>query len=145
MRACIPLLLKGQLKMLINIASVGAHLIGPGLSHYQISKLALVRLTEFAAKENAAVGLVAFSVHPGNVLTDMVGEGFKSEFGSLFTESTQLCGDGLVYLSREKREWLSGRYVNITWDLPELTSEEMKRKIVEGDMLKMRLVTPSFE
>ena len=143
-RACLPLLLKGELKTLIAVSSVGAHVVGPTLSDYQTSKLALVRFTEFAAKEYAEQGLVAFSVHPGNVLTDIVGrgEGMDEQLKSIFTETPELCADSLVYMSKEKREWLSGRYINCTWHLPELTSPAMKEKIIEGDMLKVRLVVP---
>ena len=143
-RATLPLLLKSDLKTLINISSVGAHCVTPSGSDYQTSKLALLRLTEFIAQENADKGIIAFSVHPGNMLTDMVKdspEGIKH----IYTETVTLCADTLVYLSKERREWLGGRYLNVTWDLPELLAPEMQKKIVDGDMLKVRLVTPSFE
>lgn len=45
----------------------------PGVSAYQTSKLAVTRLMEFVSKENEDQGLVALSIHPGNVLTDLVG------------------------------------------------------------------------
>ena len=143
-KACLPLLLKSDLKTTITISSVGAHVVGPGLSDYQTSKLAVSRLTEFVAKENEEAGLVAYSVHPGNMLTDILnrGEGMDPALKAVFTESTELCADGLVYLSKQRRPWLSGRYVNMTWDLPELTSSAMEKRIVDGDMLKVRLVTP---
>ena len=145
-RACLPLLLNSELKTLITVSSVGAHVVGPTMSDYQTSKLAVLRLTEFVAKENEDGGLVAFSVHPGNMLTDMVGHGetFGPELKAVFTESVELCADGLVYLSKERRNWLSGRYVNCTWDLPELTTPAMREKIVNGDMLKVRLVPPEL-
>lgn len=106
----------------------------------------MLRLTEFVAAENAEAGLVAFSVHPGNTLSDIVGfgEGFSDELRAVFTETPELVGDGLVFLSKERRQWLSGRYVNITWDLPELTSSAMQKRVVEGDMLKVKLVTPEL-
>ena len=141
-RACLPLLLRSDLKTLISVASVGAHSISPGLSAYQTSKLALVRLTEFIAKEYADQGIVALTVHPGNVLTDIVGfgEGMDPQLKTIFTESTELCGDSLVYLTREKRDWLNGRYINVTWDMPELTSDPLKAEIIDQDKLKVRLV-----
>ena len=49
-----------------------------------------------------------------------------------------MSADSLVYLSSEKRDWLAGRYINVTWDLPELMTKE--KEIVEGDKLKVRLV-----
>lgn len=145
-RACLPLLLKSELKTLITVSSVGAHVVGPTLSDYQISKLAVLRLAEFVAKEYEDAGIVAFSVHPGNMLTDIVGQGenFSPELKAVFTETPELPADALVYLSKEKREWLGGRYVNCTWDSPELTSPAMTKKIVDGNLLKVRLVTPEL-
>jgi len=49
-----------------------------------------------------------------------------------------LCGAFLVWLTKEKREWLSGRYVSANWDVEE--REGMKEQIVKGDKLKMRMV-----
>jgi hypothetical protein len=41
-------------------------------------------------------------------------------------------------LTSEKREWLAGRYINSTWDSPQLMAK--KDEIVSGDKLKVRLV-----
>ncbi|KAK0259596.1 hypothetical protein LTR35_018089 [Friedmanniomyces endolithicus] len=73
-RSCIPLLLKGKLDTLIMISSVGAHVIIPGLSAYQPGKLAITRFMEFAAAKYKDQGLVPFSVHSGNVLSDIISE-----------------------------------------------------------------------
>lgn len=54
------------------------------------------------------------------------------------TDTLELCGDTVVYLTSEKRDWLSGRYINVTWDMPELMAQ--REKIVAGDKLKIRLV-----
>lgn len=56
----------------------------------------------------------------------------------VFVDTPQLSADSLVYLTSEKRDWLAGRYVNSTWDLPQLM--EKKDEIVSGDKLKVRLV-----
>lgn len=146
-RAALSLLLKSDLKLLITVSSVGAHVVGPGLSDYQTSKLAVLRSTEFLAAENAEAGLVAISVHPGNMLTDMISDlgDIPPELKAVFTETPELCADSLVYLSsvaKERRQWLSGRYVNVTWDLAELLSPEMEKRIVEKDLLKVKLATP---
>ncbi|KAF2164506.1 hypothetical protein M409DRAFT_25383 [Zasmidium cellare ATCC 36951] len=141
-RACLPLLLESDLKTLITVSSVGAHVVGPTLSAYQTSKLAVLRFTQFVAAENAEQGLIAISVHPGNMLTEIVGhgEGFDEKLKAVFTEVPQLPADSMVFLSAERREWLSGRYVNCTWDLPELVGEAKREEIVREDKLKIRLV-----
>ncbi|EME79675.1 uncharacterized protein MYCFIDRAFT_38021 [Pseudocercospora fijiensis CIRAD86] len=136
--AILPLVLKSSLKTLISISSVGATCITPGLSAYQISKMAMTRLQEFLAVEYADEGLVAFSVHPGNVLTDMAGE-MDEDLRKVFTESREVYADTLVKLSKVRREWLSGRYVNITWDMAEFLSEEKRREVLEGDLLKLKM------
>ena len=140
-RALVPLLLKGEQKTIVTISSVGAHVVNPGLSDYQSSKLAVLRLTEFVAKEHAEQGLVAFSVHPGNMPTDMVGD-LSEALKPVFVDTPELCADGLVYLTKERREWLSGRYINCTWDMPELVSPALMEKIVSADLLKVRLMVP---
>ena len=67
-RAFVPLLLKGGDKTIINLSSIGAHRIGEGASSYQASKLAVIRLAEFASTEYADQGLLAYSLHPGGGL-----------------------------------------------------------------------------
>lgn len=66
-RAFLPLLLKGGDKHIVYVNSVGAWLATPGLSAYQPSKLALARFAEFVQVEYGEKGVLAFSVHPGNV------------------------------------------------------------------------------
>ncbi|KAK3672053.1 hypothetical protein LTR78_008023 [Recurvomyces mirabilis] len=140
-RSFIPLLLKSTLKTFITVSSVGCTVSNPGVSAYQSGKTALTRVTEFAALENQEEGLVAFSVHPGNINTGIVDlSSVPDAFKAVFTETVELPADGLVYLTNEKRDWLSGRYVNMTWDLPELTSSPKKDEIVEKDLLKIRLM-----
>ena len=141
-RACIPLLLASDLKTIITVSSVGSHCVMPTVSGYQISKLAVLRFTEFVAAEYAERGLTAITVHPGNILTDIVGggDGMDEKLKAIFTETPELCADSLVYLSRERRPWLNGRYVNVTWDLPELVGEGKRNEIVDGTKLKIRMV-----
>ncbi|KAI1641228.1 hypothetical protein F4809DRAFT_637006 [Biscogniauxia mediterranea] len=141
MRACIPLMLeRGGDKTLITVSSVGAHCRSPSMSAYQISKLAVVRLQEFVVAEYGDKGVIAYSIHPGNIPTDIVGglEGLSPVLRPVFVETPELSADSLVYLTLKRREWLGGRYVNVTWDLPELMSKE--DEIVKGDKLKVKLV-----
>ncbi|KAI1426499.1 putative short-chain type dehydrogenase [Xylaria sp. FL1777] len=142
MRALTPLMLEtGGLSTFVTISSVGSQLRNAGYSAYQTSKLAVLRLTEFLHAEYSAKGIVAFSIHPGNVPTDMTldSEGKIADgMGHIFVETPELAGDSIVYLTSEKRDWLGGRYINVTWDLPELMAK--KDEIVKGDKLKVQLV-----
>ena len=75
-RAFLPLMLKGGDKQIVNVSSVGAHLIGRSWSSYQTSKLALLRFTEFVVAEYGEQGVLAFCIHPGNIPgTDIFGPG----------------------------------------------------------------------
>ncbi|KAL2209148.1 NAD(P)-binding protein [Sarocladium strictum] len=138
LKAFLPLLLeteKGS-KTIVTVASVGAHLVSPGLSGYQTSKLAVLRLTQFAMAEHGSQGLLTYCVHPGNIDTGMAD--LAEEIKPIFVDTPALCGDTLVYLTSERREWLGGRYVNVTWDMPQLMAKE--KELVEGDKLKVRMV-----
>ncbi|KAI1661078.1 NAD(P)-binding protein [Daldinia decipiens] len=137
-RSFLPLLLEGSNKTIVTLSSVGAHLVGPGLSAYQPSKLAVLRLSEFISAEYGDKGIVAYCIHPGNIPTDMVAGVLAPEIKGVFVETSELSADSLVYLTSERRDWLAGRYINVTWDLPELM--EKKDEIVKGDKLKVRLV-----
>ncbi|KAI1849171.1 hypothetical protein JX265_012805 [Neoarthrinium moseri] len=137
-RAFIPLMLERGDKTIVTVSSVGAHCQMPGLSAYQMSKLAVLRLAEFVCAEYGDKGILAYSVHPGNVQTDMADGVVSPELAPVFVETPELSADSLVYLTSEKRDWLAGRYLNVTWDLPELMRK--KDSIVSGDKLKVRLV-----
>jgi hypothetical protein len=56
----------------------------------------------------------------------------------VFVDLPDLSADTLVFLTSEKREWLGGRYINVTWDMPELVAK--KDGIVEGDKLKNKFI-----
>ncbi|ERF72992.1 hypothetical protein EPUS_08849 [Endocarpon pusillum Z07020] len=139
-RAFLPILLKGQDKFIVNVTSVGAHLVNPTLSAYQVSKLGLLRLSQLIYAEYSAQGVVSFCIHPGNSPTDIMGgpEGVADHLKPVFVETPELSADSIVYLTSEKRDWLGGRYINCTWDLPELMAK--KDEIVKDDKLKVRLV-----
>lgn len=136
-RAFLPQLLKGSDKQIVNLSSIAAHLIAPGASAYQTSKLAIQRFTEFIDVDYAAEGVVAFGIHPGGVLTDM-GKRLPESRHAALTETPKLAADVIVYLTEKKRDWLAGRYLSATWDVEELLAKE--KEVVEGGKLKVRMI-----
>ncbi|KAK9321521.1 hypothetical protein V1517DRAFT_326122 [Lipomyces orientalis] len=136
-RAFLPLLLQGGEKTIVNVSSVGAHIIRPSASAYQTAKFALLRFTEFVATEYADQGVVAFAIHPGGVPTTLA-LNMPEALHAVLVDTPQLAGDSVAWLTQDRKEWLSGRYVSTNWDLPELVSK--RDEIVEGDKLKMRIV-----
>ncbi|KAI9732724.1 MAG: hypothetical protein M1818_007458 [Claussenomyces sp. TS43310] len=135
----LPLLLgtEGGLKTLINMSSIGALILGPTGSSYETSKYALLRFTEYLMVENAGDGLLAYCVHPGAISSEL-GRRLPEKMHHILTDQPALTGDTLAFLTQEKRDWLAGRYVSCTWDMPVLLSRQ--KEIVDGDKLKMRMV-----
>lgn len=54
------------------------------------------------------------------------------------TDDIGLCGGFLTWLTKEKRDWLGGRFLSANWDVDEL--EKKRAEIVSEDKLKARLV-----
>ncbi|CZT18230.1 related to peroxisomal short-chain alcohol dehydrogenase [Ramularia collo-cygni] len=133
----IPLLLStaSGLKTIINVSSIGAHYSGPG-SAYKLSKLALLRFGEMIAAEHEREGVVCFGIHPGAVPTELASN-LPENMRHKLQDSPELTGNSLVWLSKEKRAWLNGRYVSCTWDMEEL--EKMRAEIEDGNLLKVRM------
>ncbi|TVY87042.1 Short chain dehydrogenase [Lachnellula willkommii] len=138
-KAFLPLVLQDTagLKTVVNISSVAAHNLRCEYSSYGISKNAILRFTEFLMAENAEAGLLAYCVHPGAVLTRLA-ESMPRDTLAGLKDTPEMAADTLVYLTQGRREWLAGRYLSCTWDLPELLARE--DEIVGGDKLKMRMV-----
>ncbi|EFX04156.1 short chain dehydrogenase reductase [Grosmannia clavigera kw1407] len=137
-RAFLPFMLEaGGDKTVINLCSIAAHLVAPGASAYQTSKLALLRFTEFLDQDHGADGVLTYALHPGGVLTDM-GRRLPKERQPAMTETPKLAADVIVFLTERRREWLAARYVSATWDVEELLSKE--KEVVEGGKLQVRMI-----
>ncbi|CVK94787.1 related to oxidoreductase, short chain dehydrogenase/reductase family [Fusarium mangiferae] len=132
----IPLLLKSATKTIINISSVGAQIIVPGASAYQTSKFALCRFTEFIDKEYYEQGLIAISIHPGGIKTELA-LNMPPAMHSHLNDTVELAADTMVWLSRQRRDWLSGRFITVNWDMEEL--ENKRKEILEANLLKFRM------
>ncbi|KAF2793847.1 putative oxidoreductase ucpA [Melanomma pulvis-pyrius CBS 109.77] len=141
MQAFLPLLVEtakadGTTVDVVNISSIGALIVHPGVSAYQVSKLAVQRLTEFAAAEYGKLGVNVVGLHPGGVLTAL-SEGIAS-IREYMVDTPELCGGFTVWLTKGARTWLEGRYLSSTWDVTKL--ESMREEIVAGDKLKVKMV-----
>ncbi|KAL8708956.1 MAG: hypothetical protein Q9220_006288 [cf. Caloplaca sp. 1 TL-2023] len=128
-------------KALIAIGGTGAWVTSGPVAHtaHCMSKLAQARMMELVANDFEKEELLVLTVHPGCVWTD-TSSGAPEMFHQYLTDDPGLCGGFLVWLTktRENRRWMNGRFLSATWDADELLS--MKDAIVEGDMLKARMV-----
>lgn len=136
-RAFIPLLLAGGAGTLIQVTSAGGLATMPGASAYQGSKTAQIRMAGHLNVEYADKGLLVYSVHPGSVQTELASGMPQAVRDHMPVETPEMSADTMVWLCRERREWLAGRYVNAPWDMEKLLAA--KERIVEGDLLKLRL------
>jgi NAD(P)-dependent dehydrogenase (short-subunit alcohol dehydrogenase family) len=140
-REILPLLLKTKdgARTIINITSAMSHFGALGAIGYNISELAVNRLTEALAEAYLDEGILSYCVHPGIVATMPPPMGMESpDARPMAKDDVALCGAFLLWLVKEKREWLSGRYLSANWDVEEL--EAKREAIVSGDRLKMRMV-----
>lgn len=137
-RVFLPLLLGSVsgAKVVIGISSMSSHVARYSVA-MGLSKLALNRFIEFLDVEYRDRGLMAYALHPGSVQTKM-SSAAPVNWSQFIADSPDLCGAIAVWLTKEKRSWLSGRYVAAPWDTDEL--EAQKDDIVGEDKLKSRMV-----
>ncbi|KAL3425536.1 short-chain dehydrogenase [Phlyctema vagabunda] len=136
-KAFLPLLLRcGGDRTIINLTSIGALSLFAGASGYQVSKLAVIRFTEFINVDYADQGVLAYSLHPGGVVTELAMK-MPQHAHHLLIDTAELASDTIVFLTAQRREWLAGRYISCPWDMPELLSRE--EEIVSADKLKLKM------
>ncbi|KAK5114713.1 hypothetical protein LTR62_002287 [Meristemomyces frigidus] len=135
-RACLGLMLKtpNGLKEVVQLSSIGANVVSATGYAYKSSKLGVQRFTEMLGVDYPEV--LAFSVHPGGVLTDLA-KGMGKHMEKFLIDTPQLAADAMVWLTAERRDFLQGRYIACTWDMKELL--EKRSKIEEQDLLKVKL------
>ncbi|KAL8674517.1 MAG: hypothetical protein Q9168_001109 [Polycauliona sp. 1 TL-2023] len=137
-RSFLPLLLKGSGKTIVNITSVASQLVVRGASAYAPSKLAMLRFSEFTNIEYGARGILAYSIHPGAIATELATEAMPKAIASaLLVDSLGLAANTIVFLTQARQEWLAGRYISVNWDMEELFQK--KDEILDKDLLKMRM------
>ncbi|KAB8216639.1 hypothetical protein BDV33DRAFT_233321 [Aspergillus novoparasiticus] len=102
---------------------------------YNISKLAVNRLVEHIDSAHKGDGILAHALHPGCIQTNT--NDYPSFWDDIFIDDMSLPGAFCVWLTRERREWLAGRYLSANWDVQEL--EKDKELIVKEDKFKSYL------
>ena len=138
-RSFLPILLKGQDKTIIVVSSAGAHHTFPGGSAYETTKFASLKINNYLLAEYSSQGLLVYAIAPGAILTDMAKEAFPEEYYGLLTDKPQLVADTLTFLTKERRDWLAGRYIDAKWDMEQLLGK--KDAIIDDDLLKVELRT----
>ncbi|KAF2476655.1 NAD(P)-binding protein [Lindgomyces ingoldianus] len=118
---------------IINVGSIGMLWTRPAGTSYQISKLALSRLSE--AISSAYPKVSSISYHPGMTITDMANR--HPETLHFCEDTVELPAGTAVYLASPQAQFLSGRYMSANWDVDEL--EARKDEVIEKNLLRIDL------
>jgi NAD(P)-dependent dehydrogenase (short-subunit alcohol dehydrogenase family) len=135
---------------IINIASGAALGPIPFGSAYVVSKTALSRLTECIAADGKDYGIVAFSVDPGDVRTDMTEYLIESEAGRTYVPwfrdymvghgvPAELSAHLVTRLASGQVDNLSGRFIRVSDNLEQLLLNA--KPIIDDDLYTLRLRT----
>ncbi|CCM01530.1 uncharacterized protein FIBRA_03586 [Fibroporia radiculosa] len=137
-RAALPLLIESNgNKTVVVVSSIAAHgILETHGSAYGMTKLAQLRFAELIVNEYGDKGIVAYAVHPGSISTGMNAD-IAEDLKPFLIDTPEIAAHTIVWLAREPKAWLSGRYISCQWDVEEL--EAKKQEIVDGDKLKVRM------
>lgn len=119
----------------INLVSLAASFVAPGMSGYVASKLAVIKLGECLNVEQP--GLRVFSVHPGMVEAEGGRGMVVPSFLAFSKDKAALTGGLAVYLCTPKADFLKGGYVHSNWDVDELEKHQ-------DEIAEKKLVTLGF-
>ncbi|VDC07618.1 unnamed protein product [Peniophora sp. CBMAI 1063] len=139
--AAIPELLKSK-GQIIATSSAMAHFRVPTMMDYSLSKHTLNRFVEILALDYPEI--TAYAVHPGAIVTpgssaaaNSMGLGDNVEL----PDTLELPAATFLWLTARNAEFLSGRYIQATWDLGEVLAQ--KDEIVRDNLLVTKLAGPA--
>ncbi|CAG9950840.1 unnamed protein product [Clonostachys rosea f. rosea IK726] len=132
----LPLLLKSELRTVVLFTSIASVMVAAGGTSYPISKFAVSRMAEVFATEYEKEGLVAIAFNPGDIPTSLSRK-LPGKASMISQDKPELAGDTLVFLTKERRQWLSGRMITSNWDMEEFLAK--RDQITIKDLLKFRL------
>jgi NAD(P)-dependent dehydrogenase (short-subunit alcohol dehydrogenase family) len=149
------LLLKSNVRRIVNFAGGGAFNAFPNYSAYAVSKAAVVRFSENMAAEFVDLGVLVNCIAPGFVATEIhdatlsVGEEmagashFKETEGKLVSGAVpmELPVECVKFLISSAADGLSGKTISASfdrWSSPEF--EQSVKEINESDLYTMRRV-----
>ncbi|VDB92213.1 unnamed protein product [Peniophora sp. CBMAI 1063] len=137
--AALPELVKTGGQIIVTSSSA-SHLRFPFGSDYIISKHALNRLVELLAVEYPDIK--SYSVQPGAIPTEMnIAAQKASGIAFPHDDTVENAAAFYLWLTGRNAEFLSGRYVDATWDVEEVLAK--KEEIVRDHLLVTKLAGPA--
>jgi NAD(P)-dependent dehydrogenase (short-subunit alcohol dehydrogenase family) len=155
MRSVIPTMIAQRRGTIINFAGGGAFGARERFSAYSVSKAAVVRLIDAAARELGDRGITVNGISPGQVNTEMfetmvaagrenVGEQGWAEFEQRRHTGGDPIGEVArfaLFLASEEGRRITGRVMSVRWDpwehFPRYVDE-----LMASDIYTMRRITP---
>jgi NAD(P)-dependent dehydrogenase (short-subunit alcohol dehydrogenase family) len=155
MRAVIPTMIAHQRGTIINFAGGGAFGARERFSAYSVSKAAVVRLTDAAARELRDHGITVNGISPGQVNTEMFDtmvaagrENVGEQGWAEFEQRKQTGGDPIgevarfaLFLVSEEGRKITGRMMSVQWD-PWESFPRYVDELMTSDIYTMRRITP---
>jgi NAD(P)-dependent dehydrogenase (short-subunit alcohol dehydrogenase family) len=91
--------------------------LSPERSGYQVTKFSLLRYTVYIMVDHGDKGILAYCVNRGAVLTE-IALGMPKALHVKVTDRPGLVADTIVFLTKERREWLVGMSLSCNWGMP---------------------------
>lgn len=146
-RAVMPGMVARKRGRVINVSSLAGIFPMTHASAYAVSKTALIRWSETLALECEQHNISVFSIHPGDVMTQLVDEllaeesvrwlpGLTKHFADNSVPVT-LAADLVCWLATGKGDALSGRFLSVYDDVEQLAADALT--IQEKSLLTLRL------
>jgi NAD(P)-dependent dehydrogenase (short-subunit alcohol dehydrogenase family) len=144
--AALPHMVSGSGGHIVNVVSMAAVMPWPYDSAYACSKAAVVRLTDSVAEEVREQGVRLFALSPGSVDTELRAGAVDSPAGRKWLTKVnpsprwvpaESPADAVVFLASGAADGLTGRFLSVDWDLPDLARRAAD--IERRDVLQLRL------
>jgi NAD(P)-dependent dehydrogenase (short-subunit alcohol dehydrogenase family) len=149
-RAVLPTMLREGRGRIVNVSSYAAVAPSPYMSAYACAKAAVLSFTDSLAAELESSGVLAFSITPGFVRTQLVERALASDEGRRFLPQLEERRDALepegaarlvADIASGRLDVLSGRFLHVLDDVDDLLRRA--DEIVEHDLYALRLRTRS--
>lgn len=112
---------RGTQGNIINISSISADIVSPGLAHYECSKAALNALTRAAASELAAFNIRVNAIAPGLVATNINKDQWETNSEAWVLRSSKIplgragqpqdIANMALFLASEQAQWITGNII----------------------------------
>jgi NAD(P)-dependent dehydrogenase (short-subunit alcohol dehydrogenase family) len=147
MHAVLPPMVSGGGGHIVNVVSMAAVMPWPYDSAYACSKAAVVRLTDSVAEEVREQGVLLFALSPGSVDTELRAGAVDSPAGRTWLTKVNpypqwvpagLPADAVVFLASGAADGLTGRFLSVEDNLPDLARRAAD--IERRDVLQLRFL-----